>query len=78
MVGRGVHGLIWSGLCPTRDRPDKIGWRKFRPAVDRQKSQIGIGKRLGRPWWKNPPKWFFSGENSLDLAEISSNPVRSH
>ena len=41
-VSLGVSmGRSGSGLCPTRDRPDRIGLRKSWPAADRWGSRIG-------------------------------------
>ena len=77
-VSMGWSGL---GLCPTHDRLDRIGWWKFRLAVDRRESQIGIIKRsvlVELPIMeKKMSKLFFSGENSPNLVEILPHLVRS-
>ena len=41
-------GRFGSGLCPTRNRPDQIGWRNSRPAADHEKpSVVSDRTRLG-------------------------------
>ena len=74
-----------SGLCPIRNRTDGIRWRKFRPAANRRESRIGVvGSVLESGRFRSVihngkihQNGFFSSENSLDLAEISPNLVRS-
>ena len=39
---KGVHGSSRSGLCPTRDQPDRIGLRKSWSAADQRGSRIGV------------------------------------
>ena len=38
-------GRSGSGLCPTRNRPDQIGWANFQPAADRRRSRFGRVRR---------------------------------
>ena len=60
-------GRSGSGLCPTRDRPDQVGFQIFRPAADQLENRIGSngscrkvvgvdylenGKKLARKFWK--------------------------
>ena len=80
-----------SSFCPTCDRPDRIGWRKFKRAADRRGSRIGaVGFTLesiqfgwNYPRWKNPAKIVYFRQNFArsdgDLtgsSEISLNPMR--
>uniref|UniRef100_A0A7N2MRN5 Malic enzyme N-terminal domain-containing protein n=1 Tax=Quercus lobata TaxID=97700 RepID=A0A7N2MRN5_QUELO len=40
-----------SGLCPTRNRPDQIGWRSSRPAADREKPRVESDRaRVAGDW----------------------------
>ena len=53
-------GQSGSSLCPTRDRPDQVGFQIFRPVADQSENQIRldssyrkvVGSRSGLIIWK--------------------------
>ena len=81
-------GRSGSGLCPTRTRPDQIGWPEIQPAADRH----GWSDRADRTFngrrsvqseleiWKSPKIRRFNGEISVifspDFLRIHQNLIR--
>ena len=77
----------WSGLglCPTRDRPDDIGFPTRRPASDCKNPQVKsdqtwlVGSRVGRSWkyaaggsnWRQLD--VFLAGSSLDLSQTTQS-----
>lgn len=44
-------GRFGSGLCPTRNRPNRIGWQKFSLVIDRQSRRVRwIKPSMGGGW----------------------------
>ena len=71
VVIRGDHG---SGLCPTRDRPDQVGWTICRLAADQSNSQVSSDGSLlehGRvfDWSRIWLKLVGSSRNLTNLAK---------
>ena len=58
-------GWFRSGLCPTRDRPDQVGFQIFRTAADQSENRIGsngscqkvVESRSGLIIWKTASIW---------------------
>ena len=64
---RGDHESVWSGLCPTHDRPNQVGLKIFRPAINRLESWVGLDGSLSKGDRVSIKVGY--GWNSLDLAK---------
>ena len=64
-------GWSGSGLCPTRNQPDQIGWTESQPTADREDDLIG---RVETPtefgWVGQGPKSGKQQESGVDPARI--------
>ena len=63
-------GWSGSGLCPTRNQPDQIGWTESQPTADREDDLIG---RVETPtefgWVGQGPKSGKQQESGVDPAK---------
>ena len=77
-------GRFGSGLCPTRNRPEGIGWQKISPVADHRSRRVGwirpstVGRQVGQHhrFQKTTRKLRESSEKNLDPEKISSESMR--